>query len=72
MSLVVLSLSYIFNCYIDEEEEKTERKKERKTTNKKLKLRAVSSENVVIVLCSQIAMDCQEKPESSKKADKER
>jgi hypothetical protein len=37
---------------------------------KKLRVRAISSKNVVIVVCSQITMDCQEKPESSTKKDK--
>jgi hypothetical protein len=43
------------------------RKKERKNTGKKLRVRAIWSKNVVIVVCSQVTMDCQEKPESSTK-----
>jgi hypothetical protein len=34
---------------------------------KKLRVRAISSKNVVIVVCSQVTMDCQEKPESNTK-----
>ena len=43
------------------------RKNERKSTGKKLRVRAISSKNVVIVVCSQVTMDCQEKPEPGKK-----
>ncbi len=44
-----------------------EGKKERKNMGKKLRVRAISSKNVVIVVCSQVTMDCQEKPESNTK-----
>jgi hypothetical protein len=48
------------------------RKKERKNTGKKLRVRAIWSKNVVIVVCSQVTMDCHEKPESNTKKTRER
>jgi hypothetical protein len=62
---------HTFNHFRQEKEERErEREGERKNTGKKLRVRAISSKNIVIVVCSQITMDCQEKPESSTKKDK--
>jgi hypothetical protein len=58
---------HTFKHYRQEKERK--RKREGKNTGKKLRVRAISSENVVIVVCAVKlhTMDCQEKPESNKK-----
>ncbi len=59
-----ISCALFLHTYTEEKEER-----ERKNTSKKLRVRAISSKNVVIVVRSEITMDCQEKPESSTKKD---